>query len=306
MPITITRAAARTLSTEQYVVDTVCTWHELERLGATRSQIRARIAARRWQQFRRAVVLHRGELSSSQRQQVVLENCPRTAVLASFTAVERAGLRGWERDEVHVLIPARGRAPRRLPFPVIVHRIAAIDPADVWAAQRSQRAAPAIVLAAASLSSLRSACGLLAAGVQQRKTNARELQAVLERKPTLRNRRQLLLAVQDIAMGAEALSELDFGRLCRKHGLPEPMRQAVRVEPGGRRRYLDAEFRRRDGTAVGVEIDGGIHLLSSRWFGDQFRQNEIVIAGTPILRFPSFSVREQDPLVIDQLRRFLA
>jgi hypothetical protein len=306
MAIALTKAAARTLDAERFIVDTVSNLRELERLGYSRSQCRARVAARRWQQFGRAIVLHRGELSRSERWAGTLENCPAGSVLASFTAIEQAGIKGWDREEVHVLIPDRGRAPRPLPFPVVVHHTRHLKDEDIWVAQRCQRAAPAIALAAARLTPLRSACGLLAAGVQQRRTNAAELQIAITARPRMRNRHALLLAAKDIAMGAEALSEIDFVRLCRRYGLPEPTHQAVRIEPNGRRRYLDVEFRRRDGTRVAVEIDGAIHLIPAVWFADQFRQNEIVIGGTPMLRFPSFAVRDADPLVVDQLRRFLA
>jgi hypothetical protein len=111
--------------------------------------------------------------------------------------------------------------------------------------------------------------------------------------------------VEDIAMGAQALSEIDFVALCRRNGLPIPTLQAIRVEPGGRRRYLDAEWRRRDGRRVAAEVDGALHLSARRWYDDQLRQNEIVLGGTLVVRFPSVVVRTEERLVADQLRRAL-
>jgi hypothetical protein len=105
--------------------------------------------------------------------------------------------------------------------------------------------------------------------------------------------------------GRQALSEIDFGQLCRRFGLPAPTRQAVRVEPSSRRRYLDAEWRRRDGRTVAAEVDGALHLTPRRWYDDQLRQNEVVIAGTIVLRFPSVVVRDEPALVAAQLRRAL-
>ena len=101
------------------------------------------------------------------------------------------------------------------------------------------------------------------------------------------------------------MSEIDFVRLCRRHGLPEPMRQAVRVEPSGRRRYLDASWRRRDGRLVVVEVDGALHLAPKRWWDDQLRQNELALAGALVLRCPSVVVRTEAELVASQLRRAL-
>jgi hypothetical protein len=111
--------------------------------------------------------------------------------------------------------------------------------------------------------------------------------------------------VRDIAQGAEALSEIDFSRLCVRFGLPRPVHQAIRVEPGGRRRYLDAQWTRADGKRVAAEVDGALHLTPRRWWDDQFRQNELTIGGTSVLRFPSVVLRTEPALVADQLRRVI-
>lgn len=152
---------------------------------------------------------------------------------------------------------------------------------------------------------MRPACGLFAAAVQQRLTTPEALTAALTAAPRTRHRAPLLLAVADIAQGADALSEIDFFRLCRRHDLPLPTRQAVRVEPSGRRRYLDAEWRLPNGRIVAVEVDGAVHLAPERWFADQLRQNEVVLGGTSLLRFPSIVLRTEERLVADQLRRLL-
>ena len=147
---------------------------------------------------------------------------------------------------------------------------------------------------------------MLAAAVQQGLTTAHLLRDALEGASRTRHRRVLLAAVDDIEQGSRALSEIDLVRLCRRHGLPEPVRQAVRVEPSGRRRYLDAEWVLADGRRFAAEVDGALHLVPTRWWDDSLRQNEIVIAGTPVLRFPSVVVRCEELLVADQLRRTLA
>ena len=158
-------------------------------------------------------------------------------------------------------------------------------------------------MAAATFRNPRPACGILAAGVQQRLTTPEQLAAAVVGQDWLRHHAILRLAVDDIAQGAQALSEIDLGRLCRRFGLPDPIRQEVRVERTGRRRYLDAVWRRRDGKRVVVEVDGALHLVPRRWWDDQLRQNELVIAGSLVLRFPSVIVRLEPALVADQLRR---
>ncbi len=115
----------------------------------------------------------------------------------------------------------------------------------------------------------------------------------------------LTAAVRDIAMGAEALSEIDFLSLCRSAGLPPPTLQAVRCDASGRRRYLDALWELPDGRKVAVEIDGALHLAPRSWWNDQVRQNEVTLGGVMVLRFPSVILRTERATVIRQLRRAL-
>lgn len=307
MAMAYTKAAARTLAAEQKAVRTVFVMIELEGLGFTRSQVKARLAARRWQKFGRAYVLHRGALSRDERREVALANSHASVVLASFTALEKGGLKRWERERIYLLGPMGIKQPRVVGgIDLRLHRSRQFTTDGVWTASRCQKPEGAAILAATTLDSARSVCGLMAAVVQQQLTTASKLGEALQAAPAGRNHRTMLLAAKDITMGADALAEIDFGRLCRRHGLPEPMRQAIRVEPDGRRRYLDAEFVLRGGQRKAVEVDGAIHLVPEHWFSDQFRQNEVVIGGTPMLRFPSFAIRSEDLKVVDQLRRFLA
>jgi very-short-patch-repair endonuclease len=83
------------------------------------------------------------------------------------------------------------------------------------------------------------------------------------------------------------------------------VQQRLRREPGGRRRYLDASWRRYDGRLVVAEVDGALHLTARRWWDDQLRQNELALSDALILRFPSVVVRTEPQVVADQLRRAL-
>jgi hypothetical protein len=147
--------------------------------------------------------------------------------------------------------------------------------------------------------------GVLAAVVQQGLARPDELAAELDRAGRIRHRRLLSRAVADIAGGAQSLLEIDFARLCRRHGLPEPTRQAVRVERSGRRRYLDAEWLRPGGHRVVVEVDGAVHLLPRRYWDDMERANELVLDGRLVLRFATYAVRAHPDRVLQQLSRAL-
>ena len=87
----------------------VVTAADLAREGWSDDEVRAQLAARRWQRHGRAVVLHGGPPTPAERRRVVLLNCGRRALLTAFTAAELHGLRGWERPTVHVLVPAGTR-----------------------------------------------------------------------------------------------------------------------------------------------------------------------------------------------------
>jgi hypothetical protein len=163
----------------------------------------------------------------------------------------------------------------------------------------------ALLRAAATFPHPRPACGLLAAAVQQRLVSPGDLAWALQQTPRQKHRSALRAAVYDIGQGSEALSEIDFVRLCRTHGLPAPHQQTVRHDVAGRRRYLDATWRRGDGRLVVVEVDGALHLVATRWWDDQLRQNELTLADAIVLRFPSVIVRTEPTAVATQLRRAL-
>jgi hypothetical protein len=269
--------------------------------GWTSDDVRTHVRARRWSRHGRAVVLHSDDPTRRDLFEIARLNTSPRALWTAFTAAEILGLSGWERDAVHLLVPGGLRpSTTGVPVPVRLHRGTA-------SGRRGQcePAAASLARAATTLSSPRSACGLLAAGVQQRLVTAADLRQVVSARPRLRHRGVLLLALADIEQGAEALSEIDFARLCRAHGLPPPTRQAVRIDSAGRRRYLDAEWLLDDGRRVVVEIDGALHLIVRNWWSDQLRQNELVLAGATVLRFPSAVLRSDPGIVMRQLKHAL-
>ena len=77
----------------------------------------------------------------------------------------------------------------------------------------------------------------------------------------------------------------------------------MRYDSRGRRRYLDATWRRSDGRLVVVEVDGAVHLAPGSWWDDQLRQNEITLSDALVLRFPSVVLRADEGLVMAQVRR---
>jgi hypothetical protein len=284
----------------------ITTWTALRARGVSPDRIRAQLRAGRWRRWGYAIALHNGPLTREQQWFVARAHGGPQALLTGFTAAEAFGLRGWQREQVDVLVPLGARCVVGSPVPLRLHRVRDWDSVQRHGQAPVHRAADALLRASATFPSPRPACGLLAAAVQQRIVSAAELSDGLDRACRIRHRSLLRAAVADIGQGAQALSEIDFVRLCRRYRLPPPDQQTVRRERGGRRRYLDATWRRKDGRLVVVEVDGALHLDQRRWWDDQHRQNEIVLSDAIVLRFPSIVIRTQPELVAAQLRRALA
>lgn len=164
-----------------------------------RSRTAAQRAANRWQRVGRAIVLQNGPMTREHQWDIALANAGPRAVLTAFTAAEAWGLAGWERDEVHLLVPGGARIRRIDGLAVRVHRVGDWSALDRHPLRRLHRIAPAFVRAAGTFRQPRPACGILAAGVQQRLTTTDALLAALHRAPRVRHRAQLRLAVHDIA-----------------------------------------------------------------------------------------------------------
>jgi hypothetical protein len=288
----------------------VASIRELIGSGWTKDRIRNQVQADRWQRIGRAVVLHNGAPTPEELRRAALIVLGPRAVLTAFTALEEWGLKGWERDRIHVLVPRGARVARPSALALRVHYTDNWVPGEQHGARLLHRPAPAAVRAAGTFAQSRPACGILAAIVQQRLARPDDLLAAVENAPRTRHRAVLLGAARDIGQGAHALSEIDFARLCRSAHLPEPNRQAVRKDRFERRRYLDVEWASR--TDAGSSSRWTVpctwfrgHLVPRRWWADQLRQNELVLHGDLVLRYPSAVVRCEPALVVDQLRRAL-
>lgn len=282
----------------------VVTREQLHDAGFSKEHVRAAVAARRWQAIgRRVVLLHNGTMSLPQQRWAAVLLPGKPAALAGLTSAAEAGLVGFEDTRIHVVVADDSNA--RYPSWVAVHnsrRFVAADGARNGGIPRT-KPARSVIDAAAWQPYPRRAAALLCAAVQQRVTSAWALERDLTAAGAVRHVSVMRDVLGDVGGGAHTLDELDLGPLARRAGLPTPRRQTVRQEPGGRRRYVDAEFDLPDGQLLVVEIDGAVHLRPQTWWDDMARQNELVIGGSPVLRFSSTDIRLEPQRVVDQLRR---
>ncbi len=289
--------------------DGVVDRRQLASAGLDRVAVRTQIRAGRWTSLgAKVVVLHNGPLTRQQREWAAVLAAGKGAALGGRTALALAGLRGWEDEAVHVVAPRGYTAPKASGLAIITHetRLPAERPLKSVGSPPRTRVERSAVDAAVWSANIRTACGVVAAVVQQRLTTGPRLLTALDEAGAVRHRRTLRLVLQDISGGAQALSEIDFSQLCRRHRLGIVLRQVVRVDGAGRRRYLDVVIESPTGARLACEVDGALHLRALTYWEDMSRSNELVIAGQSVLRFPTLALRIDEALVVDQIRRGLA
>jgi len=250
------------------------------------------------------VVTRSGSLSLDELNWVVVLAAGTGAALAGLTAARLDGLTGFDDGRIHVAVPEPHKVQQKLPGPAVVHRSRLLEAADVHPVRRPRRTrtARSILDAALWMRTENGTRAVLAAGVQQRLVRAEDLIAALARRGTVPRRGLIRTTLADIGGGAQALSELDFCRLTRRFGLPEPTRQALRKDKQGRVRWLDACW---EPARLVVEVDGLWHMDATAWWADMRRDNELTLSGYWVLRFPAFAVRDQPEVVAAQIAEAL-
>ena len=253
------------------------------RWGGASSQIDHEINYGRWHAPARGVVaLQNAPLTYDQRLWLGVLHAGDGAVLTHLTSCRRAGLE-WKGDDetIHVLTPKGDLVDPIVGF--FFHQTR--RPYQRWLGQipSGPPRLPieyAALLAAERDRFVRRAVGLLAACVQQQLTTADRLLATQPRIRKLRNGAVFAVVLGDIAGGAQSFAEIDVGHLCERAGLAQPVRQAVRTDAEGRRRYLDCEWVLPDGRVVVLEVDGSFHLKVGNWWRDMKRERAVVLSRT--------------------------
>lgn len=271
---------------------------QLVAAGLTRKLIGAQVSAKRWQRYGdHCVITHNFMPTRRQLMWLAVLEPANPVCLAGWSALETAGFKffGRELDDIHVLVQRGNTSGHGKGIRVHESRRFAISDIDPQSRLPRTHLPRSSLDAAAWQPSIRYACALLAAVVQQRLCTASDLETELPRVGRVRHKAHMRLAIQDIAGGAEALSELDIAVMCRRFGLRPPERQRIRKEAQGRKRYLDCEWVLADGTIVVLEVDGGHHMRVEHWGKDMQRERGVVISGRRVLRATAFEARHQQP-----------
>jgi very-short-patch-repair endonuclease len=269
----------------------------LSEAGVDRRGIGRQVDGARWRRVGSyTVATHTGALSlRALAWRAIWEVNRRDVAVDGVSAMVDAGLTGFELSTVEVSVPWPIRV-RPIPG-VRVHRVCR-EEAEVITAGLPRVGTPTATIRAANwASSDRQAALLLALPVQQRLLTPARLEEA-RKTDHVRGRRELVRQlVDDLVDGAHSLGELDFARLCRQAGLPEPDRQVVRRSPKGRI-YLDVRW---SGIGLVVEIDGSGHRHGLAVTDDNLRQNLVTLSGDMVLRFDLLALRLRPDQVLSQV-----
>jgi hypothetical protein len=203
--------------------------------GMTRAEVRANLAARRWQAMgRHCVCVHTGPLTTEARHWAAyLEAGPR-ALIDGESSLVLAGLERYSVDKIRVSVP-RGARVRHRGSTLNIRQSRRLHPLDRAPGPGVPRTRNAVAAVRAALwaRSDRQATLLLTMTVQQGIATPSEIGAELLR--IRRDRRRLLVGevVLELAGGIRSLNELDVLLGCRERVIPEPDCQALRRTSGG-------------------------------------------------------------------------
>ena len=265
--------------------------------GVGRDDVRAEVAAGRWQVAgRHTVLVGAGPLSAEAARWQAVWETGAGAVLDGAVALLASGLAGFHTDRLDVSLPHRNRCHDVAG--VTRHRRRAMPP-TVGAGLPRVRPAHAAIHAAQWAVSDRQAALVLCLVIQQRLVRPVDLVSAWAGVGRGRRRRLIAAVVADLCEGAQSLGELDFARWCRRRGLPEPSRQVVRTTSRGRV-YLDVAW---EDVGLVVEVDGGHHAAALAPVDDALRQNDVVLEGSTVLRIPVIGLRLAPDRFLDQVVR---
>lgn len=277
----------------------VVTRAALRAAGITREQIRSEVERGVWQRAGWHTLCIDGHHPRGRGLwwRALWESGKRSA-LDGVTALLAAGLTGWKEPSLHVSVPVDARV-RSLPG-VIHHHVRVIGETTGGDLRRTKPAI-AVVRAAQWARTDRQAATLVAMAVQQRLVRPEDVLTRWESVLHTNRRAALDGVIRDVCDGAHSLSELDFARMCRERGLPEPSRQVMRSSERGRV-YLDVYW---DELGVHVEIQGVHHGWGDAGIEDALRFNALSLDDDDIKSFqvPVLGLRTRPGAFLDQIER---
>ncbi|ADU49709.1 hypothetical protein [Intrasporangium calvum] len=271
--------------------------------GLSYLDIRSEVAAGRWRTHGlQTVALHSGDLTVEEhRWRIVWETGGDIAAIDGATALQAAGLRAYTEDQIHVSVVHRCTVKKVAGSRL--HKVVRRLPDELVGAGLPRTKSPVAALRGAYwAASDRQAALILLMTVQQRLATPDQLLSWSKRLRGRKRRGFIRDVVGYLGDGVQSLGELDFARLCRARGLPEPTRQAL-VEGTRGRMYLDVRW---DAHRLVVEIDGVQHREGLQVSADNLGRNEVTLRDDRVLRIDLIGLRLHEDEFMDQVARGLS
>lgn len=280
--------------------DGVLSRESLARLGLSYVDVRTEIRAGRWRcHGLQTVAVHNGPLGvEANRWRAIWETGIGVAVIDGVTALQVAGLRHYDDEVIHVSV-VHTASVKKLSG-TYLHKVIRRLPNEL-ALSGIPRTRPAVAALRAAFWARtdRQAALILLMVVQQRLATPLQLLEVSGQLRGRKRRRFVRTVIADAIDGVQSLGELDFARMCRARGLPEPVRQEVRRGPRGRV-YLDVHWSE---SRLVVEIDGSQHREALNVSADNLSRNEVTLQNDRVLRIDLIGLRLHENEFMDQVER---
>jgi hypothetical protein len=274
---------------------------QLTALGVSRATVRNHLRARRWSQRSSSVFsVTTGPLSWEQQLWRAVLHAGPGALIGGLTAMKVHGMRGWDRDEVTVLVHD-DLSFEELAGVRFFRTRRPLDPMRSAGSLPLCQVAPAVLLFAGYEPNRRTAHGAVAATVQQRLTTVPDLAVWLRRFKPLRGARGFRALLDDLGAGAQSLAEVDLRRACRRFGLARPDSQRERRDRSGRRRYTDAEWVLPDGRTLVLEVDGAFHDDVLQAADDRARNRGLTTSTRTVVSCTAYELRYTPGTVVEDL-----
>jgi phage gp36-like protein len=259
-------------------------------VGLTSDRIEGLLRARRWQRVDYGVyAAFTGTLPKSAILWAAVLRAGPQAVLSHETAAGLYGIIDDPGRKIHLTVPRQQRM--RPTARLVIHRSSRfLQVADPGFRPPRTQIDETVLDLTEGTASFDDVVALLARSCQRHLTTPYLLNCALEKRPRVRWRREISLALQDVADGVNSVLEFRYLRdVERAHRLPVGERQA----PGrqqGRGVFRDIEYRK---YRVLVELDGqASHLDEQRW-QDKHRDNAAAADGYISLRYGWADIHER-------------
>lgn len=251
-------------------------------LGISAAVVDNKLRYRRWQRLQQGVyATFTGRPDRMALLWAVVLRAGPFAALSFSTAAELYGLAPRPAQLIHVTVP---RNQRIRPIPgAVVHYSHRLDQSrhPVLLPPRTRIEDTVLDLAQVA-PRFEDAFDWLCRAIGRRLTTPAELRSALQGRPRAKRRAELMIALADVADGAQSNLELRYVRKVeRAHGLPTARRQA-KIVSAGHSRYVDNLY---EDAQLAVELDGrATHPPEQRW-DDSHRDNDHASLGIMTVRY---------------------